>query len=651
MQTKNFIRYGAIAGFLILPLIAAEYHGVVKSGGFPLPGAAVTATQGDKKMFAASDQDGVYSFSDLPDGTWQLQVEKPGFSTAKQDVTPGGGLPGAEFELKMLALDEIEAVAAPAAPAPAAVPAPTTTSTAAPGSGTSGPTAASAAKPGSGAKAGAAAAPATAFQRTQLAGAAGAPATANDPAPEVTTELMARASDGNLINGSVQNGAASPFGLNPAFGNNRRSGSKLYTYSLALNDTNSALNAANYSLTGQNTPKTPFNNMTGTATVQGPLNPRRNNSPTVFLSYSETRNRNASVSSSLMPVAAELAGNFSQETSLGKPVQIYDPSTGNPFSGAIIPASRISPQALSLLQFYPAPNFAGSTTRNFQIPIVQNQHQDNFQTRISKNIRRGNKVHTFNGLFAMAPARSDRPNPFGFLDLNHSLGINSNLSYFRTYTPRFNGTITVAFSRSSSQSYPFFSGRENVSGAAGITGNDQQPLNWGPPSLNFGSGITGLSDGTASINHNQTGSLGYVATWIHNKHTLSFGGDFRRLENNLISQNNPRGTFSFNGTATSQVVNGAPVTGTGFDFADFLLGVPDSSQINFGNADKYFRSALADLKINDQWKAGSSVTVNLGVRWDFASPVTEKYNRLVNLDITPGFTAIAPYWRAIQQDR
>src|SRR5580692_2931863 len=107
MQLKRHIRPVAAALLLILPLVAGEYHGGVKSEGFPLPGAMLTATQGDKKLTAATDDQGVYSFADLPDGTWQLQVEKPGFTTVKQEITPGTGLPGADFDLKMLPLDQI----------------------------------------------------------------------------------------------------------------------------------------------------------------------------------------------------------------------------------------------------------------------------------------------------------------------------------------------------------------------------------------------------------------------------------------------------------------------------------------------------------------------------------------------------------------
>ena len=648
MRFKRYIRHVAIACLTMLPLMAAEYHGSVKSGGFPLPGVTVTAVQGDKKVFAASDQQGVFSFADLPDGTWELQVEKPGFTVVKQEITQGTGLPGPEIELKMLPLEQIQAVAAPA---PAVVVGPasvvgqqTTTATpATPASPATAPTA-STAKPAANAKPGTPAA--TAFQRTDLNATGSAPVTTDVAPPEVTSELSQRAADGNLINGSALNAGASAFGQNAAFGNNRRPGPKLYNYSLQLTDTNAVLNAAPFSLNGQNTPKAPFNNYSLTGSMQGPILINRfwarNSAPNVFITYTTIRNRNASVYTGLMPNAAEREGDFSEQTYQGKPVQIFDPLSGQPFAGNMIPASRMSLQALSLLQYYPAPNFNGSTTQNYQASLIGNQHTDNFQTRINKSFRRGNKTHTVNALFAMTPGHNDSTNQFNFLDLTRSLGMNTNISYFRTYTPRFSGTISVGFSRNSNQAIPYFSNRENISGMAGITGNDQQPLNWGPPALSFNSGISALSDATASITHNQSASVTYTATWVHNRHTVQFEAAEVAQQFNTISQQNPRGTFTFNGTSTSQIVNGAAVPGTGYDFAGFLLGIPDASQIAFGNADKYFRATQPHLAINDAIRATPGLSLNVGLRWEYTSPVTEKYDRLVNLDVAPGFTAIAP---------
>src|SRR6185436_14767321 len=80
----------------------------------------------------------------------------------------------------------------------------------------------------------------------------------------------------------------------------------------------------------------------------------------------------------------------------------------------------------------------------------------------------------------------------------------------------------------------------------------------------------------------------------------------------------------------------------GSDFADFLLGIPDTSSIAFGNADKYFRTSTYDAYFQDDWRVSAGFTLNAGLRWEYSSPIVEKYDRLVNLDIKPGFGAEAP---------
>jgi hypothetical protein len=94
------------------------------------------------------------------------------------------------------------------------------------------------------------------------------------------------------------------------------------------------------------------------------------------------------------------------------------------------------------------------------------------------------------------------------------------------------------------------------------------------------------------------------------------------------AQQDARGTFT--GAAT------------GHDFVDFLLALPQASAIAFGNPDKGFRGVSVDLYINDDWRIRAGLSANIGLRWEYESPVTEGLGRLVNLDVALGFTAVAP---------
>ena len=119
---------------------------------------------------------------------------------------------------------------------------------------------------------------------------------------------------------------------------------------------------------------------------------------------------------------------------------------------------------------------------------------------------------------------------------------------------------------------------------------------------------------------------------MHGKHNLTFGGDFNRQQSNPISESNARGSFTFTGAQTA-----GPVANGGSDFADFLLGLPDTSSIAYGNADKYFRNSLYDAYVTDDFRMTSQLSLNIGLRWDYQAPVYEKYGRLVNMAMGPGF--------------
>ena len=564
-RTDYCLRLFAAACVAVSGLAAAEYRGQVTFGGLSVPGATVIATQGDKKLATITDLQGLYDFPDLTDGSWTIDIEMTGFAAVKKEVAIGPGTPPAKWDLKLLPLDQIKAEIQASAPP----------------------------EPG-----------------------------AQAPAKETSDDdLSQRAADGFLINGSMNNGAASPFAQLAAFGNNRNGSKGLYNGGIGIILDNSALDAQQFSLTGQNTPKPAYNRLTGVAALSGPLKVPHlfQRPPFFFIAYQWTRNNNATTQPGLMPTLAERTGVFASP--------VIDPTTGAPFAGNVIPQSRISPQARALLNFYPPPNFSGSAGYNYQIPILSPAHQDALQSRFNKTLGPKDQIY---GRLAFHSLRSDTANLFGFLDTTGLLGIDTSVNWSHRLTQRWFLNLGYQFSRLATHVTPYFENRENVSGDAGISGNNQDPMNWGPPSLTFASGIAGLSDAQSSFDRNQTGGLSYSMRCYRGGHNITFGADFRRQEFNYLSQQNPRGSFTFTGAAT------------GNDFAGFLLGIPDTSAIAFGNADKYFRDSVYDAFINDDWRISPELTLNGGMRWEYGAPITERYGRLVNLDVAPGFAAVAP---------
>ena len=176
----------------------------------------------------------------------------------------------------------------------------------------------------------------------------------------------------------------------------------------------------------------------------------------------------------------------------------------------------------------------------------------------------------------------------------------------------------------------------------GINGTSQLPLNYGPPNLSF-TNFGGLSDSAATSTHNQTYNFTDNITYVlKRKHNLTFGYLFRRLQQNSLSDQNARGSFSFSGLLTSQLnASGQPVSGTGYDFADFLLGLPQSSSVRFGTNPIYLRSWSTAAYAQDDYRISRGLSFNVGLRYEYFAPYTELYNRLANLLISPDLTSVS----------
>jgi len=355
------------------------------------------------------------------------------------------------------------------------------------------------------------------------------------------------------------------------------------------------------------------------------------NGPNFFVGYQWTRDSTDATIPGLVPTEAERSGDLSNTlTPQGQPVTVVDPITGLPINTSAVP---VSTQAQALLALYPQPNFAGNSGYNYQAQVLNHVHADALESRLERGFGRRDDVY---GGLAFRSVRSDNGNLFHFVDATNTLGIDANVNWSHRFPHQILLKTGYRFTRLRTEVRPYFQNRVDVSGDADITGNEQSPVNWGPPSLSFSSGIAGLSDVESAFDRNRTDALSVAATWMHRRHSFTFGGDLRRQEFNQFSQQNARGTFTFTGDATKGSAS------TGSDLADFLIGTPDAVGVAFGNADKYFRQSVYDLYANDDWRAQARLTINVGVRWDYGAPVTELKGRLVNLDIAPGYTDAAP---------
>lgn len=633
---------------------ATAYHGQITFNGLPVPGATVTATQGDQKEVAITDAQGSYVFQDIGDGAWKFQVAMQGFETQTQDVNVATGTPAPNFDLKLLSLTDITHGAAPIEAEKELPSAPSANGNATGSAIVATPTPPEAASSG--------AAPSTSANNNssaQPAKKAANNAANNTPPPqappeqaadtnggEPSNDLQQSAATGLVVNGSVNNGAASPFSQAASFGNNHRGPGLFYNGNAFVNFDTSAWDARSFSPGGLASVKPSYNQLSLGGNFGGPIGiPRHYFTNSQFvLNYQHGANDTAQSVTGLVPTALERSGNFSQTTNgLGQPVVVYNPATNQPYAGDIVP---ISPQAQALLNQYPipTPNLTNVPGINYQNSGLSNSHYDAVQARLSKN---KNRNEFFGNVGFERQSGANDASVFGYRDTSSLQGIDAAVNWQRVYRPGGLGYLTTTFkyefNRQATAENPFFASRVNVSGEAGIQGNDQTPQYWGPPTLSFSSGIAGLSDTNYARNANDTQTVSYSTLWYRGKHSLQFGTDVARLQFNANTEQIGRGIFSFTGTATQQLdANGQPVAGTGSDFADFLIGTPDAAQIADGNADKYLRGWRYDAYVNDDWRMKAGFTADLGLRWEFATPVKELQNRLSNLDVAPTFSAAAP---------
>jgi hypothetical protein len=421
---------------------------------------------------------------------------------------------------------------------------------------------------------------------------------------------------------------------------NRRKASQIHG-TLTSRAENSALNAKPFSITGEDIAQPAYAQSRFTFSLGGPLIiPKIVKDPGTFffLNYSGTRYRNPFTAVETVPTELERQGNFSQSIQAGGPVQIYDPTTHQPFYGNVIPDRRIDPIALKLLTYFPLPNQPG-LVNNYDLQASVPRNTDDVDLRVQRNITNNDRL-----AFSLTFQRRDGDvsQPFGFLDATSGTGSNTDLQWTRNLSPALINTAHVAFKRNSNQTTPYFANIENVAADFGISGASSNPLNYGPPNLNF-TNFGGLSDSPPVLTRNQSQTFGDNTILVSGLHSFTFGIQFTRNDLNTRTDPNGRGTFNFTGLETSASgVGGSPVAGTGFDFADILLGLPQSSSIRYADSNTYLRENVWTGFAQDDWKVRPNLTVNLGLRYEYFSPFYEKYGRMANLDIAPGYSGVVP---------
>ena len=660
-----------------VPLMqASSISGVVKSGNVPIPGATVTATNSatGEKRATSSDLDGSYALQVATPGKYQLRVEMAAFAPTTREVVldnpsidrPGTDKPGTRADIELTLLSRTQQAARPEQrPATARANRGFQSLSVMQGiadaasSGT-GDQIVPAGMPVPGIAADAATESVSISGNTSGVGMFGMS----------TDELDQRMREGREQQGGFGGGPGGPggpgggpgggggFGGGPpggfgGFGGgggrggpmvlgggrgrfdiNRPHGSVYYTVG------DSALDAAPYALTDSPLEKAAYMKQRFGASIGGPLNIpgiyKGGNKTFFFANYNGSRGDSPYDAFSFVPTVAERSGDFSGVAG----VQLVNPNNSQPIPGNNLQDAglAVDPIAQGLLQYIPLPNVTGALpdAPNFHFVTSTLNNSDDLNIHLIQALgsaangppQRGwrGPRNNLNVGFHYHSASANVTNPFP------SVGGNTNtrsfdvpIGYVRSFGKLINNA-RLDFNRSRIRAQNLYAFNQDITGDLGINGVSASPFDWGLPNLSF-THFGSLTDTNPQLLRNQTWTFSDNMIYNRGKHTLRWGGDFRRIQINTETDSNARGTFTFTG------VN------TGFDFADFLLGLPQLTSVQFGNNNYHFRGNSWGLFAQDEWRLRGNLTLNFGVRYEYISPFSELNDRIVNLDLPVGFTS------------
>ncbi len=402
------------------------------------------------------------------------------------------------------------------------------------------------------------------------------------------------------------------------------------------------------------------------ATFGGPI---RRNKTFFFATYEGLRWVQSGSAVGTLPTAAQRSGDFSSTyNTQGQVIPIYNPFTTRPdpnnpgqfirdqYAGNIIPSTDINPVAQQLLAYLPPPNQAGDPVTgnnnyvtNFSSPIEENS----FSLRIDQSLPGAQKLFV---RYSINDTTQTRPNLYGSSDPNYlisnptagndflrqqqatvdytnafsaNLLLDLNSSYIRYWIGRtlpgigVNPTVVglPSYFTTLAQSYtPCFP-------SVGVSGMGLN-LSLG----NIGGGFMGggcYNLGDAYPDLHEFGNL----TIVHGRHTFTTGGDFGVAWLSTTRYTPAGPSFNF-GPNFTQGPNPEIGNGSGLGFASFLAGT-GSGNTGSGGPDQILSSKYYGAYFQDDWRLTQKLTLNLGVRYDFDAPWTERHNRFTDWTSSP----------------
>lgn len=353
------------------------------------------------------------------------------------------------------------------------------------------------------------------------------------------------------------------------------------------------------------------------------------------------------VSNMTMPTDLERKGDFSQtfvSGTSGAAIQIYDPLTTvqtspgkyarTAFTGSVIPPNRINPIAAKILTYYPKPAITGVARGVTNLVVSPNATTDAYDVhtiRVDQVINNSNKFfasfmrsnrHEDGGLGGgrsafIAMGIPEAAPTYRHWRTNHG----STLNLTTTISPTFVNTARVSWNLHELAIVTYAMGFDPAK-----LGFSFKPQNVTFPRIDIG-GFTSIGNSRDSQNNfSHTWAFGDTMNKVMGSHSLKWGGEFRLMLNNL----GPAPASATIGSSVNFTRADPLVTSSasGDGLASFLLGYPSSVSSNVVNqparGQRYY-----SVFIQDDWHFTRKMTLNLGLRWDYESPMTDRYNRMI----------------------
>ena len=373
--------------------------------------------------------------------------------------------------------------------------------------------------------------------------------------------------------------------------------------------------------------------------ISGPI---KKNKIFYLFDYERQRDIGSGQTTGTFPTDLQRGGNFSQTMTFDAngnlaPVTIYNPFSispsgiRTPFPGNIIPPSMLDPVAKALEAYMPEPNVtgdAGTNYNNYRKNVQSTFSQYQLDGRVDYQINDRNRLGArYSYLNNVAPTQAT------FVDDAYTYSQQSDnavLQYDWTINPRilYTGRIGVDFAHAPGVTdYPSLT---TVGFPSYLINNGLSRM----PSIEFGNAYTNIFDQCCVDTHFTHTLITYSSalSWVKGTHSFKFGGEQRQFFNNFWQPSNPTGLFSFDQNATNMSPNDGVVT-EGDSFASLLLGYGSNGFLQElpPIADK---SKETGFYVQDDWRVNSKLTVNLGLRYEWSTPYSERYNRSTFSDFT-----------------